>query len=301
MTIVLIAGGTGMLGGLVAGHLLDQKGAQVRLLVRDSARTEGERASQLAKLVAKGAEVVMGDLADHESLAAATAGVDVVISAVQGGRDIIVDGQVALARAAAANQVKRFFASDYALNLFEAPVGAPQFDLRREADAAIDALPMEVVHVLNGAFMDMMLDPATAGIVDLQTKAARLWGTGDERFNLTMVDDTARFIALLATDPDDVSGVRMVSGAVTSFNEIVARTEELTGLSISRTVMGSADDLRRITTDADDPWSVIMQWYFLSMITVEPFPGSDNDRYPELKLTSLDVYLTRAHQAQRNA
>ncbi len=155
--------------------------------------------------------VVAGDVTDPASLDAATSGVDVVVSALQGGPAIILDGQVALAEAAARNGVRRFLPSDFAIDLFAAP-GAPQFDLRRRADSVIDALPLEVVHVLSGAFVDMMLDPSTAGIVDLDHGTATLWGTGDEPFDLTTVDDTARFTAKVATDPADLSGVRYLSG-----------------------------------------------------------------------------------------
>lgn len=297
---VLIAGATGMLGRLIASHLLDQEDVAVHLLVRESAQADPGKAAQLDDLVLRGARIVTGDVSDPASLDRSTRGVDVVVSALQGGRDVVVDGQIALAEAAARNQVRRFFPSDFALDLFAAPVGAPQFDLRRTADAAIDALPLQVVHVLNGAFMDMMLDPDTAGIVNLQEGSARLWGSGDEPFNLTTVDDTARFTARLATDPADVSGVRMISGAETTFNTIIAETERLTGTTLSVRVLGDADDLRRITDAADDPWSVIMQWYFLSMITVAPFPHTDQDRYPELRPTTLHEYLKRAHRAHQS-
>lgn len=301
MTTVLIAGGTGMLGSLVARYLLEQDDVKVRLLIRDSAQSDPSRTAVIDALVADGAIVVAGDLADPKSLDLATAGVDVVVSAVQGQKEIIVDGQIALAEAAVRSGVRRFLPSDFALNLFLAPDGAPQFDLRKAAGEAIDAMDLEVVHVLNGAFMDMMLDPKTAGIVDLNTGTARLWGTGDERFNLTTVDDTARFTARIATDPADLSGVRMVSGAETSFNTIIAETEKLTGKTLTKNVMGDVADLRRITAAADNPWSVIMQWYFLSMITVPPFEKNENHRYPELKLTSLDDYLAAAHRANQQA
>jgi nucleoside-diphosphate-sugar epimerase len=163
-------------------------------------------------------------------------------------------------------------------------------------------MDLEVVHILNGAFMDMMLDPSTAGIVDVKSGTARLWGSGDEPFNLTTVDDTAQFTAKIATDTAELEGVRMVSGAETSFNAIIAKTEELTGRSFTRNVMGDADDLRRMTAAAaDDPWSVIMQWYFLSMITVPAFAVTENNRYPDLELTSLDDYLTEAHRAYQDS
>ncbi len=301
MTTVLIAGATGMLGNLVAGHLLAEPGTHVRLLIRDSAREDSSKAGIIDVLVARGATVAVGDLADQESLDVATAGVDVVVSAVQGGASVIVDGQVALARAAIRSGVRRFFPSDFALDLFAASIGAPQFDLRKQADAAIDEMDMEVVHVLNGAFMDMMLDPNTAGIVNLSNGTAQLWGTGDEPFNLTTVDDTARFTAALVVDPADVSGIRAISGSVTTFNQIISATEQLTGTTLKKKVWGDAADLRRITADAADPWSVIMQWYFLSMITVPPFTRTENNRYPDLQLTTLGDYLTAAHESLRHS
>ncbi len=42
-TTLLIAGASGRLGGLIAGHLLDQDGAVVRLLVRESAQADPDR------------------------------------------------------------------------------------------------------------------------------------------------------------------------------------------------------------------------------------------------------------------
>jgi uncharacterized protein YbjT (DUF2867 family) len=207
-TTVLLAGATGMLGNRIAAHLLDQPDVAVRLMLRGDPRANSFKAQAIDALVARGGVVVAGDVTDPASLDAATSGADVVVSALQGGPEIIVDGQVALAQAAARNGVRRFLPSDFAIDLFAAPEGAPQFDMRRRADSAIDALPLQVVHVLNGAFMDMMLDPSTAAVVDLNNGTAMLWGTGDEPFNLTTVEDTARFTAKVAIDPADLSGVR---------------------------------------------------------------------------------------------
>lgn len=300
-TTVLLAGATGMLGNRIAPHLLDQSDVEVRLLLRSAAPAEAGKAEAVSALVARGASVVTGDVTEPASLDAATAGVDVVVSALQGGPEIILDGQVALARAAAGNGVRRFLPSDFAIDLFAAPQGAPQFDMRRRADSAIDALPMQVVHVLNGGFMDLMLDPGTPGLIDLDKGTAMLWGTGDEPFDLTTVDDTARFTARVATDPADLSGVRYLSGDRTTFDTIIGETERITGTTLTRNVLGSADDLRRITAGAYDPWSVVPQWYFLSMLTVAPFTTNENDRYPDAHPTGLHDYLVQAHRALAQA
>jgi uncharacterized protein YbjT (DUF2867 family)/quercetin dioxygenase-like cupin family protein len=296
-TTVLLAGSTGMLGNRIAQHLLDQPDVALRLLLRAPAPPGSAKAELLDALVARGADIVTGDVTDPASLDAATTGANVVVSALQGGPEIIVDGQVALAEAAARNGVRRFIPSDFALDLFSAPEGAPQFDMRRRADRAINALPLQVVHILNGAFMDMMLDPDTAAIVDLKAGTASVWGTGDEPFNLTTVEDTARFTAKVATDPNELSGVLYLSGAETTFNTIIDETEHISGTTLTRSVRGSVEDLRRITSEADDPWSVVPQWYFLSMLTVAPFPTNDNQRYPDARPTGLHDYLVEAHRA----
>ncbi|HEY0815521.1 MAG TPA: NmrA family NAD(P)-binding protein [Pseudonocardia sp.] len=300
-TTVLLAGSTGMLGNRIAYHLLDQPEVAVRLLLRPPGPAGPTKARALDALVTRGGDVVLADVTDPSSLDATTAGADVVVSALQGRSDIIVDGQIALAESAVRSGVRRFLPSDFAIDLFAAPDGAPQFDMRKRADRVIDALPLQVIHVLNGAFMDMMLDPDTAGIVDLATATASVWGTGDEPFNLTTVEDTARFTANVATDPADLSGVRYLSGAETTFNTIIDETEHIAGITLRRNVLGSVEDLRRITADAKDPWSVIPQWYFLSMLTVPPFPTNDNERYPDAHPTGLHDYLVVAHRGQLHA
>lgn len=300
-TTVLVAGATGMLGNRIASHLIDQSGTDVRLLLRESVPPDPGKAALVRALTDRGATVAVGDVTDPASLAVATEGVDTVVSALQGGEAIIVDGQVALARAAAARGVRRFLTSDFAIDLFAATEVGPQLEVRRRAAAEIDILPMEVVHVLNGAFMDGMLDPTRPGLLDVGDGTVMLWGTGDEPFDVTTVEDTARFAARVATDPEDRSGVRYVSGSRTTWNEVIAETEKLTGRTLTRNVVGDADSLRETVARAEDPWSVVMQWYVLAMLTTPPFPTTENDRYPDVRPTTMHDYLAGAHAAMKQA
>ncbi len=295
MKTVLIAGATGMLGSSIASHLLDQPDVTVRLLVRSTTQSTADKQALFGRLVDRGAEVVVGDVTEPASLDAAMRHVDVVVSALQGGADIIVDGQIALAEAAVGNGAHRFIPSDFAIDLFAAEAGAPQFDIRKQADEEIGAMPIEVAHVLNGGFMDMMLDPGSSAVVDLDTNTARLFGSGEERFNLTTVSDTARFTAMLAIDDADVAGIHYVSGAETSFSEIINKIEAAAGVTIERQTMGGVTDLRNMVAGADDPWSVVMPWYLLCMLTVPAFATLDNDRYPTIVWTGLDAVVEGAY------
>src|SRR5215212_11730029 len=112
---VLLAGATGMLGARIAHHLLETEDVTLRLLVRPAASADPGKRSGLERIVGRGAEVVEDDVTDAASLGRATEGVDVLVSALQGGREVVMDGQIALARAAAKSGVRRILSSDFAL------------------------------------------------------------------------------------------------------------------------------------------------------------------------------------------
>src|SRR5690606_12731281 len=82
--MILIAGATGALGGMITRELL-ARGETVRVLVRPG--------SSYGELVEAGAQPVMGDLRDPESLRRACAGVRTVIttanSATRSGGDTV--------------------------------------------------------------------------------------------------------------------------------------------------------------------------------------------------------------------
>ncbi|MFJ6699878.1 NmrA family NAD(P)-binding protein [Streptomyces sp. NPDC091272] len=130
------------------------QGGRLGLLVRDGSLGDPAKKAGIDDLVAQGAVVVPGDLQDHGALAEATSGVDVVVSAVQGGDSVVTDGQVKPARAAEHSGVRRLIPSDFAIDIFAADPGAPMFAARRRADAIIDTLGLEVLHVLTGGFLD---------------------------------------------------------------------------------------------------------------------------------------------------
>lgn len=86
-------------------------------------------------LEAQGAHIVLGELTDADALWQATGARR---RRRLGGREIFVDGQLALARAAHEQGAWRMIPSDFALNLFAAtPGGHPGFDRRRTGRARV--------------------------------------------------------------------------------------------------------------------------------------------------------------------
>jgi uncharacterized protein YbjT (DUF2867 family) len=285
---ILLAGATGMLGSRIAHHLLALPDTQVRLLVRDPS---GKQAA-LEPLVRGGAELIDGDLDDRASLDRATRGVDVIVSAVQGGPDVMIDGQVALAREGKANGVRRILPSDYALDLFKATPGEhAMFDMRAQADASIAELGLEQVNILQGGFMDMFLPGH--GAVDLDAGTISFFGDGDAKVEVTSVDDTARMIARVALDRDVAPGKFTFAGDRVSFREagdIVARA---TGQTIKPISMGSETDLRAAMAKAPAEKKVMLAYLLYMANGQTALSDLQNGRYPDLKLEGLDAFIAR--------
>src|SRR5580704_10540007 len=103
--------------------LIEQPETELRLLVRPGSLSDARKAGRISSLIERSAIVAHGDLTNRESLEHATKDVDVVISAVQGDREIIIDGQLALLDVATRNGVRRMMPADFAGDLFEAPEG----------------------------------------------------------------------------------------------------------------------------------------------------------------------------------
>lgn len=166
-TTVLLAGATGMLGGKIARALLARPEVELRLLVRGAEAADSKRRPSINALAEQGTLVVEADLANPRALRAATHGVDVVVSAVNGDRDIIVDGQTNLLEAAKANGVRRFIPSDFAIDLYKLEDGENyNLDLRRVFAARLEASGLERVRVLIGCFTEVLFGPYL-GMFDL--------------------------------------------------------------------------------------------------------------------------------------
>jgi len=293
---VLLVGATGMFGSHVARHLLDQPAARVRLLLRT---TEGaDKNPVVAPFLDRGAEIVEGNLGDRDSLNRATQGVDVIVSAIQGGPDVIIDGQVALAEVGMHNGVRRILPSDYALDLFKATPGEHMmFDLRRNADEAIEATGIEHVHVLQGAFMEMF-GPGM-GAIDYDGGVVTFWGDGTRPIEVTSVEDTARMVAHIALDRSVRSGKFAFAGDQVSILDATRVIEAHTGRRFERRSRGSEADLRAAMTkareDTSNPSNVVMLAYQLYMLTGQTaLSDLQNDRYPDVQLETFAAFAARA-------
>jgi uncharacterized protein YbjT (DUF2867 family) len=181
-TRVLVVGGTGNLGTKIVRELIALRPAVVRVTAREGKDTSALRAA--------GVEVATADLGNEASLARACEGIDIVVSAVSGLADVIVDGQTRLLRAAEGARVARMVPSDFAADFFKTtPGGNRNLDLRREFNVVLDDSRVRATSVLCGAFMDMLAWGAMGP--DPKTNVYQVWGDPDQLYDFTCTDDVA--------------------------------------------------------------------------------------------------------------
>jgi uncharacterized protein YbjT (DUF2867 family) len=292
---ILLAGATGMLGSHIARQFLARPDARLRLLLRSSGDTGKKDA--IKPLLDRGAEFVEGDLADPASLDRATQGIDVIVSAVQGGPDVMLDGQVALARAGKRNGVRRILPSDFAMDLFKATPGEHvMFDLRRKADEAIAAIGIEQVNILQGGFMEMF--GPKMGTFDHDAGTVTFWGDGHQVIDCTSVESTALMVAHVALDRKVGGGKFAFAGDRISILDAAKVIEKQTGRAFKPHSMGSEADLRAAKAVADkdtaNPFMAVMLAYQLYMLNGQTaLTDLQNERYPDVKLESFATFAAR--------
>lgn len=283
---ILLAGATGMFGSQVARQLLQQQGSSVRLLVRSGT------SARLRSLIDAGAEIVEGDLADAASLDRATNGIDVIVSAVQGGRDVIVDGQVRLAQAGKRNGAHRILPSDFALDFFKATPGEhAAFDLRREADEQIAAVGLKQVNVLQGGFMNLFMPGM--GAIDLEAGTIGFFGDGDMPVEVTSVEDTARMVARVALDSKVPAGKFAFAGDRITFRQAGEIVSAHLGRNLRPISYGSEADLRVAMAAADSEKRVMLAYLLYMTNGQTALTNLQNDRYPDIRLQSFEEFVAK--------
>ncbi|MDR0275512.1 MAG: NmrA family NAD(P)-binding protein [Burkholderiaceae bacterium] len=295
---IALAGGSGHLGSLIARALLAKPEVRLRLLVRPGS------GGKVAGLVAQGAEVVEGEIGRNDTAALSrwAGGAASIISAIQGGPDLIVEGQTELLRVARQSGVRRFIPSDFSLDMFTvAPGRIVTSDWRRRfADLAqAERGPVEVVHVLNGGFLDRGVLFGFINVVNPQTQTAYVWGDGKQTMHWTTYGDTARYTAEAAADERPVPRRFAIAGDALDFWGIVAAYEAGSGKKLKIQTLGSLDELDARITELvkggqQNFGAFLPLMYYRAMLRGEGrLDPLMNHRYPAIQPTGVRAYVER--------
>jgi len=227
--MILVAGATGYLGGLIVRRLLEQ-GHAVRILVRPN--------SDYAELVEAGAVPAEGDLKNQESLRAACDGVEVVIttanSAQRGGDDnpetVDLRGNQNLIDAARAARVRQYiFVSAYGA---EISVPIPFLQAKARTEDYLRGSGLSYTILAPHIFMDVWI-PMVVGAAVRENRPIVLFGAGGRKHSSIAVADVAAF-AVSAIGHDAAINQKLALGGpeAASWREIIAVSERVLGRSI---------------------------------------------------------------------
>ena len=294
--IILVAGGTGDLGGRVINALID-RGAEVRAVVRSS--TDIKKINRLEKL---GVKVFNVSMLNVGAVSTACTGVSCVVSALSGLRDVIVDIQKVLLAAAISGNVPRFIPSDYSLDFTRFSVGENRnLDLRREFHESLDNSSIAGTSIFNGAFTGLLTGQMP--LILYRQKLVLYWGNADHRMDFTTIDDTAVFTAHAALDPTTPRFLR-IAGDHISAREIKAIVSEVTGKKYhlfragGPGMLGTLIKIARMIapgeTELYPAWQGMQ--YMRNMIDDRSrMDKLDNDRYPDMDWTTVKDVLSAYH------
>jgi uncharacterized protein YbjT (DUF2867 family) len=236
-TSILLAGATGNLGRLIAQNLLQNPSVQLSVLVRNANSASAQSLQQ------QGANLLEADLNDQAALQQPTRGQQVVISALSGGPDVLINGQLNLLEAARQNGVERFVASDYSSDFTKLDYGDNvNMDMRKRVMEAIQQSGIGYTVFLNGGFTEVVTS-AFFGVVDEANRTVTYWGDGQQPLDLTTLSDTARYIADAVLDPATLNQVVSIAGDEISAATLADTLTEHTGEPFEQVSLGTTDEL----------------------------------------------------------
>lgn len=227
--MILVAGSTGYLGGMIARRLLAD-GRGVRILTREG--------SAWQSLKAAGAQVAFGDLKAPATLDAAVEGVDVVVttanSAQRGGADDIqtvdTDGNRHLIDAARKAAVKQFvFVSAFGA-ASDSPV--PLFRAKAQSEAHLRSSGLPFTILAPDGFMDVWLPMIVVGPA-LGGQPVTIVGDGRRRHSFIAVGDVAAFATASIGHPEAINRYLPLGGPeAISWRDVIAAFERRLGRSL---------------------------------------------------------------------
>ena len=234
----LVVGATGLVGQQIALGLRRQ-GRSVRGLVRGG--TQHEKA---AHLIAAGIEIVDADLTKAETLPAACAGVETVLSTAtsmpqgkdDGLRRVDHDGTLALIDCAERSGVQHFVYTSYSENIRE---DSPLETAKRDCEKRLLASKMRATILRPSYFMEMWLSPALG--FDPASGRARIYGSGEAKVSYISFHDVVTFALAVAANPSHPSAFLEMGGpepvsqldAVATFERLLGRKCEIEKLPLA--------------------------------------------------------------------
>ena len=288
--LTLVAGSTGTVGGKICTLLLSQKRA-VRALVRPTSDP-----AKVERLRALGAEVVVGDIEQPETLEAATAGVTHVATTAStfpvDQRPNAIDmvergGTCNLVDAAAAAGARRFVH----VSVLEATPTYPHQQAKLAAEAHLKASGVEYAILKPGLFVDVWFSPMLG--FDVAGGTVQVYGDGTAVHTWICTDDVARY-AVWALDADEARNAAIELGGPDSISQlgIVELYEERLGQQLERRYLPQAE-LDRMHAEGATALEVSIAGVMLNAARGRSTDMTDISSRSGIRLTGMSEFVSR--------
>jgi uncharacterized protein YbjT (DUF2867 family) len=289
---LLIVGATGTLGRQIARRALDE-GYEVRCLVRSSRKA--------AFLREWGAELVLGDLRQPETLQAALVGVTQVIDAATaratdslGVKEVDWDGKVNLIQAAVAAKVEKFvFISVLDSEKYRS---VPLMEIKYCTEKFLAESGLNYTVLRPCGFLQGLIGQYAIPILEGQA----VWMAGEVAPTAFMdTQDVARFVVkALAVEAANGKTLPVVGNKAWSGNEIISLCERLSGkeAKVTKVPLGLLGALRRFATFFEWSWNSADRLAFAEILaTGKPLNADMTETYQVLGLNPTDNSTIEAY------
>ncbi|KAI9686692.1 MAG: hypothetical protein M1820_010569 [Bogoriella megaspora] len=302
--LILIAGITGNIGSKCAASAIRREHT-VRGLGRNPDKLDESIRSKLEGFVTSSSYY------DIPALERAVDGVDAVICAYGPIPELFVDGQLHLLRAAERAGVKRFCADAWNMDWTRMQLGDhevmdPFICFKQHVSVSSSIKPC---YVLTGVFVEVFFSvkghghfsPANHGVYDPETKTMDVWGTGEEKYDMTTEEDIGEYtIEIITAQDSEKGGVFRVCSGQYSAKDIQKTYLKVRGVQLGWKQMGSLEDLQKTAISARKEnkaphyWGYIGYFYNLYMLKGwAALQSLDVTKYPGVKRTDLEAYLEK--------
>jgi len=233
---------------------------------------------------------------DQASLAKACEGIEVVVSTVQGGAEVIIEGQRNLLAAAEAARVKRMIPSVFSVDLTQLDfLDNVNLDLRKTFDESFASSKVAPTSVYCGGFLDVALSPHFP-LVDWEKGVIRYWGDGNQPLDYTAVQDVGSYAAAAVTDSGLNGKPLRVAGNSLTMKEMHRSLEKASGRSLEARSLGTVEELHLLIDEkkrtATNPWDWISLQYTWCMVSGKgKLRNLDNARYPQIRPVSVESFV----------
>jgi hypothetical protein len=214
---VAIAGFSSKLAGLITAHLLQHPNIHIHGLCRDASKVlETTRNHPRVTLTVFNAFSI-------SSVRAGVAGCHTAICCYGPMADIMLQGQKVLIDACITEGVARYIAGDFTWDFRNIPAGLvppKQFAIDVAAYLEEKKDQIKAVHLLTGAFYEAVLSlPGFLWDWDEEKEQGTLksWGSGDEVWDFSSYDDTARWTVEIVLDEKAVGYIACKLSCLLSF------------------------------------------------------------------------------------